>query len=156
MDINKIFILIVIFIVIIAVFGYKAYSTNLQSDKEKEVIQTQLIKEKEILDLKAQQQQKESEEKTILLNDCISKAKHNLIKLGEVMDYWSPEELTKLKAGKNIEIQDMQNKIDYHMSSGRCKDLRLEENCLKLLIDIQNRLTDSFEKEKEECNKLYK
>lgn len=46
---DKIFILFIIAITIISAFLYKGYSINLQEEKEKEVINAQLIKEKEII-----------------------------------------------------------------------------------------------------------
>lgn len=46
---DKIFVLFVIAIIIISAFLYKGYSVNLQKEKEKEVINAQLIKEKEMI-----------------------------------------------------------------------------------------------------------
>ena len=69
---DKIFILFIVAIIIISAFLYKGYSINLQEEKEKGVINAQLIKEKEIIKEKEEKENKENEEKRINLENCLT------------------------------------------------------------------------------------
>lgn len=89
---NKFIFLSIIFLVLIfsGLFSYKFFSIKLQEKKEKEIIQTQLFKEKEILDYKSKQKEEENlllKEKKVEnvneLDSCLHKSRSEYITLWE-------------------------------------------------------------------------
>ena len=137
---TTILIIAIILIVFIGIFGYKIFSIKLQENKEKEVIQAQLLKEKEILELKSEQKQIEKEIELSQLDSCIKTAAYNMLETGQSMGYYNPIIVMRIK---NKEISDtdalmktLTYPTEYHMSQGVCKGLpaRVNPNT-QLLID---------------------
>lgn len=136
MNKNKSFIILVLGVIIVSIFVYKAYSTNLQKDKEQAVIQTQLLKEKEILEQKQIYELEKEQNQKRLQDICLSQAADNA---REKLDFFGfpPDKFVEkcIEEGNFI--------------------IRARENCISVGNDLIQDLNDDFEKEEAECYQRY-
>ncbi len=137
---NKIFILGIISVVIISAFLYKAYSVDLQEEKEKEVINAQLLKEKEIISEKGKmdenarrEDQTGRENQKELLNSCL--------KIG--LEYFE-------KAQKQVLVPYYNQCVEI---GNRYPSLGSE--CLNDLSKKRSEVRNDLEKSEADCYKRY-
>ena len=109
---NKKAVIIIIVVFFVGLFGYKTFSVKIQEEKEKKIIQAQLLKEKTILDL--QQEQKDQEKQTELaeqrlqenlLNSCLKKAVNDALDKGVFLGVYNKEVVEEVK--KHFEEKDL-------------------------------------------------
>jgi len=147
---NKKFIIGIILLIAVILFAYKAYSVNLQKNKEQAVIQEQQQKEQHILDL---QQGKEE----------LNKVKLGVCLYGAEADYhnaWISACQSQFElfvrmidgCGDNyFECKSWQDLLKMRYKSGESKDI---DNCL-LDTEKVDSLKEELEKDESECYNLY-